>query len=456
MTLPTAGFVTVPDGPAVRLRNATVPAPLLTALPPGARVSPDGLVVVDLTLRDGRIDEVAAASGSAVDGPAAAIAVDLRRGQVWPCLIDAHTHLDKGHTWERAPNPDGTFDGAIRTVMADRAAHWSAEDVRRRMDFGLRCSFAHGTRALRTHLDSAGPQAAISWPVFEALRKEWAGRIELQAVSLVPLQVFGGPEGEALAARVATASGVLGAVGYVSPEIDTLLDRMLALAAAHGLDVDLHCDESGDVGARALAHLARAVRRRGFAGRVVCGHCCSLAVQAPDVVAETLDLVVEAGISVISLPMCNLYLQDRVPGRTPRWRGVTLLHELAARRVRVAVASDNCRDAFHGYGDHDMLEVFREATRIAHLDRPVGDWPRAVTATPAELMGLTGGGRIGPGLPADLVLFEGRVWSELLSRPQGNRVVLRNGRPIERGLPDYRELDDLVSPREHEGVRHGA
>jgi len=456
MTTATAGFVTVPDGPAVRLRNATVPAPLLTALPPGARVSPDGLAVVDLTLRDGRIDEIAAASGSAVDGPAAPIGVDLRRGQVWPCLIDAHTHLDKGHTWERAPNPDGSFDGAIRTVMADRAAHWSAEDVRRRMDFGLRCSFAHGTRAIRTHLDSAGPQAAISWPVFEALRKEWADRIELQAVSLVPLQVFGGPEGEALAARVAAASGVLGAVGYVSPEIDTLLDRMLALAAAHGLDVDLHCDESGDVGARALAHLARAVRRRRFAGCVVCGHCCSLAVQAPDVVAETLDLVVEAGISVISLPMCNLYLQDRVPGRTPRWRGVPLLHELAARRVRVAVASDNCRDAFHGYGDHDMLEVFREATRIAHLDRPFGDWPRAVTATPAELMGLTGAGRIGPGLPADLILFEGRAWSELLSRPQGNRVVLRNGRAIERRLPDYRELDDLVSPRELEGVRHGA
>ena len=419
-------------------------------------MSPDGLVVVDLTLRDGRIGDVAAAGGPTVDGPGPAAHVDLGRGQVWPCLIDAHTHLDKGHTWERAPNPDGTFGGAIRTVMDDRAAHWSAEDVRRRMDFGLRCSFAHGTRAIRTHLDSAGPQAAISWPVFEVLRKEWAGRIELQAVSLVPLQVFGGPEGEALAARIAAANGVVGAVGYVSPEIDTLLDRMLALASAYGLDVDLHCDESGDVGARALAHLARAVRRRRFAGRVVCGHCCSLAVQAPEVVAETLDLVVEAGISVISLPMCNLYLQDRVPGRTPRWRGVTLLHELAARRVRVAVASDNCRDAFHGYGDHDMLEVFREAARIAHLDRPFGDWPRAVTATPAELMGLADAGRIGPGLRADLVLFEGRAWSELLSRPQGNRVVLRNGRAIERRLPDYRELDDLVSPRAVEGVRHGA
>ena len=436
----TAGFVTVPERDAMRLRNATVPAALMTGLPPGVPVSPDGLAVVDLAIRDARIAAVLAPTES----PLADADVDLQRAQVWPCLIDMHTHLDKGHTWERAPNPDGTFAGALRTVAADRAASWSADDVRRRMDFGLRCSWAHGTRAVRTHLDSMSPQGAITWPVFEELRKQWAGRIELQAVSLAPLQVFGTAEGTEVANQVAAAGGILGAVAFVSPEIDALLDRLLDLAAERGLAVDFHCDESGDVGARALAHIARAIVRRRFAGRAVCGHCCSLAIQPPDVVAETLDLTAAARISVVSLPMCNLYLQDRVPGRTPRWRGVTLLHEFAARHVRVAVASDNCRDAFYGFGDHDMVEVFREATRLCHLDRPYGDWPRAVTTTPADLMGLSGAGRIGPGLPADLVLFEGRMWSELLSRPQANRVVLRNGRAIERTLPDYRELDDLL------------
>src|SRR5205823_7329270 len=142
-------------------------------------------------------------------------------------------------------------------------------------------------------------------------------------------------------------------VACMSPEIGALVDRLLDLAAERGLDVDFHCDETGDIGARALSHIARAILRRGFKGRVVCGHCCSLAVQPPDVVAETLDLVVEAGISATSLPMCNLYLQARVRGRTPRWRGVTLLHEFPARAVRVAVARDNCRDPFYGFGDHD-------------------------------------------------------------------------------------------------------
>jgi cytosine deaminase len=75
---------------------------------------------------------------------------------------------------------------------------------------------------------------------------------------------------------------------------------------------------------------------------------------------------------------------------------------------------------------------------------PYGDWPCAVTKTAADLMGLQNVGRIGVGLPADLVLFKGRNFSELLSRPQHDRIVLRKGKPIDTTLPDYAELDDLV------------
>ncbi len=34
--------------------------------------------------------------------------------------------------------------------------------------------------------------------------------------------------------------------------------------------------------------------------------------------AATMDRVAEAEIAVVSLPMCNMYLQDRSAGTTPR------------------------------------------------------------------------------------------------------------------------------------------
>lgn len=438
-------FVTIPSGD-VRLRRGRAPKSVLDGAVPGAIADADGLVAIDLEIRGGRIAGIAPAGTFAAAG-----AVDLAFGQVWPCFVDLHTHLDKGHIWPRAANPDGSFTGAFKTTSADRERHWTAEDVRRRFEFGLKCAYAHGTVAVRTHLDSHGGQGKVSWPVFRALRDEWAGRIDLQASSLAPIDFFAGDTGAELADLVAESGGQLGAVTRLSgedhknipQEFQALLDRVFALAEDRGLDLDLHVDESGDQGAVALGFIARTALRRRFKGRILCGHCCSLALQPEAFVNETLALCADAGLAVVSLPMCNLYLQDRLPGRTPRWRGVTLLHEMAGRGISVSVASDNCRDPFYGFGDHDMLEVFTQAVRIAHLDRPYGDWPRAVTGAPARVMGLGCRGTIRVGGPADLVLFRGRNMSELLSRRQSDRVVLRAGKPVDAGLPDYRELDDL-------------
>ena len=127
-------------------------------------------------------------------------------------------------------------------------------------------------------------------------------------------------------------------------------------------------DESDSPHARSLVRIADAALRHKFAGRIVAGHCCSLALAEDAERAATIEKVAEARIAVVSLPMCNMYLQDRKAGRTPRWRGVAPLHELAAAGVTVMVASDNTRDPFYAYGDLDLIEVYREATRILHFD----------------------------------------------------------------------------------------
>ena len=69
------------------------------------------------------------------------------------------------------------------------------------------------------------------------------------------------------------------------------------------------------------------------------------------------------------------------------------------------------------------------------LDSPhLADGARVVTATPAGVMGTGISGTLGQGHNFDLILFRARSWSELLSRPGGPRLVIRNGRPIADGL----------------------
>ena len=302
---------------------------------------------------------------------------------VFPAFVDMHTHLDKGHIWPRSPNPDGSFMGALTTVRADSAARWSAEDLRPRMSFSLRSAYAHGTRAIRTHLDSSPPQDDITWPVFRELQAEWADRIDLQAVCLIGCDKWtddDGPFGHTADLVAETRGGVLGMVTYPMPDLRDRVKGFFAQAAARGLDADFHVDETMDPSVETLRDIAELKMETGFEGRVVVGHCCSLSTQDEARAMDTLDLVARAGIErgqpadVQPLP-CRT-ARPRAPPRTPRGRGITLVHEMRERGIRVSFASDNTRDPFYAYGDMDMLEVMREATRIGHLDHSRQDFGR--------------------------------------------------------------------------------
>ncbi|MFM7474406.1 MAG: cytosine deaminase [Microcystis aeruginosa] len=429
----------IPSSERYWLKNAHIPISLLENESFSPQTS-EGLTLVNLEINDGNINRITSTIPPEDNIPV----IDLKKKLVFPCFIDMHTHLDKGHSWQRCPNHDGTFDSALKMVLEDSRREWRLEDVYRRMEFGVKCSYAHGTAAIRTHIDSFGQQAQISLTALAELQRQWAGKITLQAVSLVSLDYYQTSEGAALADKIAEFGGILGGVAYTNPDLQAQIDITFKLAQERGLNLDFHLDENGDPDSTCLAAIARTAIKKQFSGQIICGHCCSLAVQSPEIIQQTLNLVKNAGIAIVSLPMCNLYLQDRQEEKTPFWRGTTKIKEMKKAGIPVAFASDNCRDPFYGFGDHDGLEVFTQAVRIAHLDTPYADWVNSVTLTPANLLGLPHLGRIKTGLEANLLIFKARYFSELLSRPQWDRLVIRRGLSIDTTLPDYQELDDLV------------
>lgn len=415
------------------LRNAHVPRTFTDIS------GTDEILRLDIGIADGRIAFVAPAGTGATATPDWRD-IHLDRHMVWPCFAEAHTHLDSTQIWGRSPNPDGSFASAASAIIADRERHWTPDDMRRRMDFGLRCAFAYGVRAMRTHLASQNEQIEQRWEIFAEVRAEWAGRIDLQAVPLISTDMLADDLWFNRVLNVVRRhNGVLGGFAHVSPLVDQSLARLFDAAEKHGLALDFHADETSDASSDILRRVATLAAARGGDVPVMVGHCCSLAMQQDEAVEETLDLVVAGKVSIVSLPGCNLYLQARTPGRTPRWRGVTLLHEMAARNIPICIGGDNCRDPYNPYGDFNPLEHFRDAVRIAHLDHPIGDWPRSVTTTPGAI--ISKAQPIAAGAPADLVLYRANSFNELFVRHGADRQLIRAGQFVDAHLPDFSELD---------------
>jgi cytosine deaminase len=372
--------------------------------------------------------------------------LDLDNGIVLPRFVDIHTHLDRAYTSGRSRNPDGTFIGAAAAAMADMQ-QWNARDIYSRMDFSLRCAFAHGTGAIRTHLDWAGKPLGASWSIFQELREHWKAKITLQAVALFPIEMAVEDTGQfhRIVDTVVKCNGVLGGVTGLAdapgPKLELALDRLFEAAVVNDLDLDLHVDEHLRAYDYSVEQVLLAARRHKFKGKLVIGHCCALSVVADPLRDRIITLLSDTNCSVVCLPLSNLYLQDRVPGRTPRLRGVAPVHELDNASIRVMIGSDNVHDSFYPYGDFDMLEVYRAATRILHFDHSKRPWIRTLGMSAGEIMGIEAQGRIAAGQPADLVITTARTIPDLLSRPQSDRTVLVGGRAIDTTLPDYRELD---------------
>ena len=187
-------------------------------------------------------------------------------------------------------------------------------------------------------------------------------------------------------------------------------------------------DEELNPAACGLATTAALIKDMGFAGHVVCGHNCALSAQDQLQALATLDAVAQAGITLVTLPMTNLLLQDAVTGRTPRLRGITLLKEAKARGIKVLMASDNVQDPFCHVGSYDPLEAFAAGVLAGQLEAPFDVWSESICRAD-WLRGGLAAHPLQTGSSADLLIFKNSSAWSFPSRSH-ERVVIRQGRIV--------------------------
>lgn len=350
----------------------------------------------------------------------------------FPPLVEAHTHIDKAFLRARAANPLHDFEGARAAIERDRAQGWTHADARGRMLRALQLAWSHGVVALRTHIDSQPDRLQPCWDVFRELRREWEGRIRLQAVASLGSGKLAGRHGERLGRLCAEHAALLGPVFYVDGDLAANVERAVDLAQNYALDLDVHIDENNHGRADGLRALLERLDRRPFAGRINLSHLCSLSRCEPQEIDLLARRAADHRLSVVGLPVANLHLQDRDCGDTPYWRGVTPINALVRADVDVVLGGDNSQDMFVPWGALDPLAVLRDGMLAAHLDEPLGDAVARVSTLAAAVIGLPDVGHIAVGRSADLTLVRSHDPYAALSGDYSERLTLRAGEVIAR------------------------
>ena len=391
---------------------------------------PDGRRGLDIGITSGRIAAVEASLPGA-----AGETIDAAGQLVTPPFVDAHFHMDATLSYGLPRvNQSGTLLEGI-ALWSELKPLLTQETLVERALTYCDWAVAKGLLAIRSHVDVCDPRL-LAVEALLHVKDKVRPYLDLQLVAFPQDGVLRAP-GTLDNLKRALDMGV-DVVGGIPHFERTMADgaesvRILCeLAAERGLPVDMHCDESDDPLSRHIETLAFHTQRLGLGGRVAGSHLTSMHSMDNYYVSKLLPLIAEAGVAAIANPLINITLQGRHDSY-PKRRGMTRVPELLAAGVPVAFGHDCVMDPWYSLGSGDMLEVAAMGLHVAQMTSQDGMRTcfQAVTATPAQILGIEGYG-IAPGCRADLVLLQAYDPIEALRMRATRLLVLRAGKVIAR------------------------
>jgi cytosine deaminase len=219
--------------------------------------------------------------------------------------------------------------------------------------------------------------------------------------------------------------------------------QLCEIAAARGLKVDMHCDETDDPLSRHIESLTYETQRLGLQGRVTGSHLTSMHSMDNYYVTKLMALMQEAEVHAVANPLINITLQGRHDSY-PKRRGMTRVKELLQQGINVAFGHDCVMDPWYPMGSHDMLEVAHMGLHVAQMtgvDEQKACFA-AVTENGAKALQLDGYG-LAPGCHADMVILQAGDVLEALRLKPARLFVIRRGKVIAETPPVAAQLKVL-------------
>jgi cytosine deaminase len=388
---------------------------------------------VDVALRDGRIERLAAGIA-----PAGYEVLDVPDRLLLPGFVETHIHPDKAFIADRS---EGLRAGGptAQTLVARLKRSFTVDDIYRRARRVLELAVRHGCTTMRAHVEI---DALVELRGVEAMRRlqaDFAGLLDLELIAFAQEGIFHDPvTRDLLREALKTGLKTLGGCPYMDADQRAHIDWFFETAQAFGVPLDFHADSADDPALLTCDYIAEQTIARGFQDRVTVGHLCMLDVLPPAQRGRVIERLREARIHVISLPATELHMKGRADAvRT--WRGVTRIGELREAGVNVAISTNNVVNPFTPYGHPDLLRQALVTAMGAHLGNldQLAWLPDLITTNAARAIGLERYG-LAEGCRADLVVLDAPDGAQAITEQaeklyvvKGGRVVARNARTCE-------------------------
>ena len=398
----------------ILLKNATLPDGTVADI----AVIGDKIAAVEPLLAD-KAREVIDVTGQFVSSP----------------FVDPHFHMDATLSYGTPRhNVSGTLLEGI-ALWGELKPSLTHEIVIERALSYCDWAVSMGLLAIRTHVDVCDDRLLAVEALLE-VKEKVSPYIELQLVAFPQDGFYRDPTARKNTMRALDMGvDIIGGIPHFERTMEEgrrSVTELCEIAAARGLNIDMHCDETDDPMSRHIEQLAFETNRLGLQGRVVGSHLTSMHPMDNYYVSKLLPLIAEAEVAVVPNPLINIAIQGRQDSH-PKRRGFTRVPEMLNHGIRVGFGQDCVLDPWYSLGSADMLDVAFMALHVAHMTshEEMLRCYDMVTSESAAIMGLESYG-LAPGKTANLVSLDAANPVEAIRLRPPRLLVMAKGKIVAR------------------------